>query len=65
MAHNTRKLGSLLGVNEDVSRRIQLAWQCFHKLEALWKHRNRIEETTRLHSFCTLVESVMLFNCGT
>jgi hypothetical protein len=63
--HGARKLGSLLGVKEDVQRRIQLAWQSFNKLEALWRHRNRIAETTRLQSFCALVESVLLFNCGT
>ncbi len=36
----TRKLGSLLGVDEDVARRIQLANVSFGKLEALWKHRS-------------------------
>ncbi len=35
----TRKQGSLLGVEEDVARRIQLANVSFGKLEALWKHR--------------------------
>ena len=62
---DARKLGSLLDVNKDVHRRIQLAWQSFNKLEALWKHRSRIAESTRLQSFCALVESVLLFNCGT
>jgi hypothetical protein len=35
---NTKKLGSLLGVEEDVSRRIQLANQSLNSLEAIWKH---------------------------
>jgi len=60
-----RKLGSLLGDQEDVLRRIQLAWQSFNKLEALWKHRNRIALSVRLLSFTALAESVLLFNCGT
>jgi hypothetical protein len=62
---SARKLGSLLGDKEDVHRRIQLAWQSFNKLEALWKHRNRVAMSTRLKSFNALVESVLLFNCGT
>ena len=62
---SARKLGSLLDVSEDVHRRIQLAWQSFNKLEAMWKHRDRIAESTRMQSFCALVESVLLFNCGT
>ncbi len=32
-----KKLGSLLGVEEDVTRRIQLANASFNKLEKLWK----------------------------
>ena len=38
----TRKLGSLLGAEEDVARRIQLANVSFGKLEALWKHRSYV-----------------------
>ena len=62
---SARKLGSLLGDQQDVHRRIQLAWQSFNKLEALWKHRNRVAVSTRRKSFSALVESVLLFNCGT
>ena len=33
---NTKKLGSLLGIEEDVARRRVLAVQCFKNLEAVW-----------------------------
>ena len=61
----TRKLGSLLGIQEDVSRRMQLASASFKKLEALWKHPRLVSEEVRLQSFKAIVESVLLYNCGT
>ena len=62
---NARKLGSLLGVEEDVNRRIQLAYGCFNKLLALWKHPQLVSVEVRLQSYKALVESVLLYNCGT
>ena len=63
----TRKLGPLLGHRgkEDVARRIQLANVSFGKLEALWKHRSYVAKAIRLQSYRALVESVLLYNCGT
>ena len=61
----TRKLGSLLGVEEDVNRRIQLASASFKKLELLWKHPKLVCEEVRLQSYKALVESVLLYNSGT
>ncbi len=63
----TRKLGSLLGVEEDVARRIQLANASLGKLEALWKHRSYVAEAILIQSYRALVESVLLYiyNCGT
>ena len=62
---NTRKLGSLLGVEEDVNRRIQLATHSFKSLESLWKHRSHVAQHIRLHAYRAIVESVLLYNCGT
>jgi hypothetical protein len=45
---NTRKLGSLLGIEEDVNQRIQLAFASFDKLEMLWKHRALVAEHIRI-----------------
>ena len=61
----TRKLGSLLGVEQDVDKRIQLAYQSFKNLELLWKNRNLVSERTRIYSYRVVVESVLLYNCGT
>ncbi len=41
----TRKLGSLLGAEEDVARSIQLANVSFGKLGALWKHRSCVAQS--------------------
>ena len=61
----TRKLGSLLGVEEDVNRRIQLAAASFKRLEVIWKHRSLVPTKTRIQSYQALVESVLMYNCGT
>lgn len=60
-----RKLGSLLGIDEDLDKRIQLARVSFNSLEKLWKHRSLVSERVRLLSYRALVESVLLYNCGT
>ena len=61
----TRKLGSLLGIEEDVNRRIQLALQSLNSLEALWKHRTLVAQHIRIIAYRAIVESVLLYNCGT
>ena len=62
---NARKLGSLLGVEEDVDRRIQLALLAFRGLDNLWKHNSRVAVEVRLRAYQSIVESVLLYNCGT
>ncbi len=44
----TRKLGSLLGVEEDVARHMQLAYVSSGTREALWKHRCYAAKAIRL-----------------
>ena len=61
----TRKLGSLLGVEEDVNNRIKLANLSFKSLQALWKRPDLVSECNRLRSYRVIVESVLLYNCGT
>ena len=60
-----KKLGSLLGVKEDVGRRILLATQCFKKLNDVWKYRKVIHKHILLNAYKAIVESVLLYNCGT
>ena len=61
----TRKLGSLLGVEEDVNKRIQLAMACFRSLDYVWKHGSHVAEHVRIQAYRAIVESVLLYNCGT
>ncbi len=37
----------------------------FGKLEALWKDRSCVAQAIRIQSYRALVESVLLYNCGT
>ena len=62
---NTKKLGSLLGIEEDVARRKVLALQCFKKLEAVWKYNKILNRRTRLNTYKALVETILLYNCST
>lgn len=61
----TKKLGSKLGVEEDVARRKVLATQCFNKFKYIWKRSNKVSKTIRMMTYKTIVESVLLFNCST
>ena len=63
--NKTRKLGSLLGVEDDVNNRIKLANLSFKSLQALWKRPDLVSECNRLRSYRVIVESVLLYNCGT
>lgn len=55
----------MLGVEEDLDRRIQLATVAFHSLEKLLKNRKLVTRRVRLMSYRAIVESVLLYNCGT
>ncbi len=61
----TRKLGSLLGIDEDIDKRIMLATVAFRSLHKMWKNRNLVNERVRIMSYRAIVESVMLYNCAT
>ena len=62
---NTRKLGSLLGVEEDVKKRMQLANVCFNSLKYLWRNHSHVAVNIRIQSYRAFVESVLMYNCGT
>ena len=61
----TKKLGSLLGDEQDVGRRKVLATVAFKSLSALWKRRKITRISTRMQAYNTLVLPVLLYNCGT
>ncbi len=60
-----RKLGSLLGESDDISRRKQLAIVAFRNLMNLWVRRNQISEKLRLRLYNAFVLPVLTYNMGT
>ncbi|XP_065189571.1 uncharacterized protein LOC135820187 [Sycon ciliatum] len=61
----TKKLGSLLGDSEDVSRRKQLAAAAFRSLWSLWSRRSTVGEELRLRLYNAFVLPVLVYNAGT
>ena len=55
----------MLGTEEDVNKRIQLAHQALNSLEAMWKHRHLVAQKVRVTAYRAIVEYVLLYNCGT
>ena len=62
---HVRKLGSLLGDREDVSKRKQLAGVAFHKMWRLWFRDHLVPEDIRLKLYNAMVLPILLYNCGT
>ena len=60
-----KKLGSLLGVTEDINRRKQLSMAALYKINNLWIRKDRIKQSTKLKLYKTLVKPVLLYNSGT
>eukprot|EP00117_Sycon_ciliatum_P021388 scpid32601/ scgid1959/ Probable RNA-directed DNA polymerase from transposon BS; Reverse transcriptase len=61
----TRKLGSLLGDREDVSRRMQLATGAFQRLWALWVRGSQVRENRRVKLYNAFITPILLYNCST
>ena len=61
----TRKLGSLLGDAEDVTRRMQLANVSFHKMWTVWFRGAQIILLLRLRLYSAFVLPVLTYNMGT
>ena len=61
----TKKLGSQLGDEEDIERRMLLATSAFKSLRKLWEQRKVTRIGTRMQAYNALVLSVLLYNCGT
>ena len=60
-----KKLGSLLGDEEDIERRKILATASFKSLRLLWGRRKITSVGTRMRAYNALVLPVLLYNCGT
>ena len=61
----TRKLGSLLGEVEDVTRRMQLANVSFHKMWTVWFRGAQISLLLRLWLYSAFVLPVLTYNMDT
>jgi len=61
----TKKLGSLLGDEEDINRRMALATVQFKSLEKLWIRSKCISLRSRMRAYNAFVVPVLLYNGGT
>ena len=62
---NSKKVGSLIGDNEDIERRKHLSMAALHKLTNIWIRGDKIKLHTKVKLYKTLVKSILLYNCGT
>jgi len=60
----TKKLGTLLGDPEEVTRRRILASSALNKATALWRG-SRVAERRRIHIYNTCVKPILTYNMGT
>ncbi|XP_029654876.1 uncharacterized protein LOC115228437 [Octopus sinensis] len=62
---NVRKLGSLLGDSEDITRRKILSTIALKKLQSIWMRKNQISTKMRLRLYDAFVRPVLMHNAGT
>ena len=62
---NTKKVGTLIGDEEDVKRRKRLSNAALTKLLNVWIKGDKIKRKTKLKLYRSLVKSILVYNCGT
>ena len=62
---HTKKLGSLIGDDEDIERRKQLAQAALKKLTKIWMNCGKVSESTRLRLYNAYIRLVLLYNSST
>ena len=60
-----RKLGSLLGDQEDIAKRKQLSIAGMNELNNVWIRHDRIRLRKRLNLYKQLVKMLLVYNCST
>ncbi|GFS10567.1 hypothetical protein ElyMa_004812400 [Elysia marginata] len=60
----TKKVGTLIGDQEDIERRKQLSSAALVKLKNVWLKGDKITKNTKLKLYKALVKSVLTYNCG-
>ena len=61
----SKQLGSLLGEEEDLSRRMDQASTSYGRMYSLWIRRQLVSEETRLRLYNAIVLPTLLYNCET
>ena len=62
---SSKQLGSLMGENEDIRRRIELASGAYGRMYSLWLRRNNVSESRRLRLYNAIVLPTLLYNYET
>ncbi|XP_029656189.1 uncharacterized protein LOC115230104 [Octopus sinensis] len=62
---NVRKLGSLLGDSEDITRQKILSTIALKKLQSIWMRKNQISTKMRIRLYKAFVRPVLMYNAGT
>ena len=63
--HHSKQLGSLLGEEEDLKRRISQASQAYGRMYSLWLRRQIVPAAIRLRLYNAIVLPTLLYNCET
>ena len=63
--HHSKQLGSLLGEEEDLKRRISQASQAYGRMYSLWLRRQIVPAAIRLRLYNAIVFPTLLYNCET
>ena len=62
---NAKKVGTLIGDEEDVNTRKRLSIAALAKLQNTWIKGDKVKKKTMIKLYRTLVKSVLTNNCGT
>ena len=62
---NAKKVGTLIGDEEDINRRERLSTATLAKLQNIWIKGDKVKRKTKIKLYRTLVKSVLTYNCGT
>ena len=62
---NAKKVGTLIGDEEDINRRKGLSTAALAKLQNIWIKGDKVKRKTKIKLHRTLVKSVVTYNCGT
>ena len=62
---NAKKVGTLIGDEEEFNRRKRLSTAALAKLKNIWIKGDKVKRKTKIKLYRKLVKSVLTYNCGT